>query len=138
MKNDLKLKRRLHDYFAGSANAGGDDQVHGLGGNDQFISCGDRKYDDYFFGENARDTSMLRGKMSEYMVASGDSLWDVKLNDRIRVSGYSVHDIVESRDDEDYLHEEERLKFSDKSLTMNFGAIEKAVKYKLIAGAIEY
>ena len=86
------------DLFEGSATFGGDDNVQGLGGNDRFKGYGDGQYSDYFFGGDGRDTSIYRGKLSEYVVKSADDIWDVVIDDGTRVKGFTVQDTVQSRD----------------------------------------
>jgi hypothetical protein len=107
------------DYFEGSATAAEDDQVQGLGGNDRFKGYGDGQNSDYFYGGYGRDTSIYRGKLSEYVVKSEDFMWDGRLGDGTRVKGHSIQDTVQSRDGKDWLNEVERLEFSDTSLALD-------------------
>ena len=126
------------DSFEGSATFGGDDSIQGLGGNDRFKGYGDGQYSDYFFGGDGRDTSIYRGKLSEYVVKSADDIWDVRIDDGTRVKGFTVQDTVQSRDGKDFLNEVERLTFSDKSIALDVGATENAGKAKLFTGAIAH
>jgi hypothetical protein len=107
------------DSFEGSATFNGDDQVQGLGGNDRFKGYGDGQYSDYFYGGDGRDTSIYRGKLSEYVVKSEDAIWDGRLGDGTRMKGHSVQDTVQNRDGKDLLNEVERLEFSDTSLALD-------------------
>ena len=126
------------DSFEGSTTFGGDDSIQGLGGNDRFKGYGDGQYSDYFFGGDGRDTSIYRGKLSEYVVKSADDIWDVVIDDGTRVKGLTVQDTVQSRDGKDFLNEVERLTFSDKSIALDVGATENAGKAKLFTGAIAH
>jgi hypothetical protein len=125
------------DYFEGSDAAAGNDNIQGLGGNDRFRGNGDDG-GDYFFGGDGIDTSIYRGKLSEYLVSADSAIWDGRLDDGTRVSGYSVEDQTADRDGKDYLNEVERLQFSDKSLALDVGATQNAGKAKLFTGAIAH
>ena len=107
------------DSFEGSATFNGDDQIQGLGGNDRFKGYGDGQFNDYFYGGDGRDTSIYRGKLSEYVVKSEDSVYDGRSDDGTRVNGHSIQDTVQSRDGKDFLIEVERLEFIDTSLALD-------------------
>ena len=126
------------DYFEGSSTVAGNDGLQGLGGNDRFKGNGGDEDGDYFFGGDGVDTSIYRGKLSEYVVRADSSIWDARLNDGSRVSGYSIEDQTADRDGKDYLNEVERLQFSDKSLALDVGATQNAGKAKLFTGAIAH
>ena len=126
-----------NDYFEGSRTTAFKDSVQGLAGNDRFKGNGDDG-GDYFFGGDGIDTSIYRGKLSEYVVSPDSAIWDGRLGDGTRVSGYSVEDQTADRDGKDYLNEVERLQFSDKSLALDVGATQNAGKAKLFTGAIAH
>ena len=127
------------DYFEGSSTVANSDNAQGLGGNDRFKGYGDENNSgDYFYGGEGTDTSIYRGKLSEYVVSPDSAIWDGRLDDGPRVSGYSVEDQTADRDGKDYLNEVERLQFSDKSLALDVGATQNAGKAKLFTGAIAH
>lgn len=107
----------------------------GLGGNDLFrMQARNAEVD----GGDGLDTAIYRGKLSEYVLKSEDSVWDGRLGDGTLVKGHSVQDTVQSRDGKDFLTEVERLTFSDKSIALDVGATENAGKAKLFTGAIAH
>ena len=125
------------DYVEGSSTVGNNDNVQGLGGNDRFKGNGNDG-GDYFYGGDGTDTSIYRGKLSEYVVSPESAIRDYRSTDGLTVSGYSVEDQTADRDGKDYLNEVERLQFSDKSLALDVGATQNAGKAKLFTGAIAH
>jgi hypothetical protein len=108
-----------NDYFEGSSTYNGNDQVQGLGGDDSYKGYFDGQYGDYFFGGSGTDSSIYRGKASEYTITRSSTIWDGRLNDGSRASGVVVKDSVKDRDGTDSLVEVERLQFSDQTVALD-------------------
>jgi hypothetical protein len=108
-----------NDYFEGSFTFAGDDEAQGLGGKDSFKGYFDGQYGDVFFGGSGTDTSIYRGKASEYTLTRSSTIWDGRLNDGTRASGVVVKDSVKDRDGTDNLIEVERLQFSDRTVALD-------------------
>ncbi len=109
-----------NDYFEGSSKFAGNDKVQGLGGDDSFKGYGDSDglggNGDYFFGGSGTDTSIYRGKVSEYIFTRSNTIWDGRVNDDGRVSELIVKDSVKDRDGTDNLVEIKNLTFSSVTL----------------------
>lgn len=115
-----------NDVFQGSLQYAMDDVVQGLDGNDVFIGFGDSAQSgfvgvkgDIFFGGNGVDTSVYRGKLSEYQILQNVSVYDERVHNGSFVTGVSVRDSVGGRDGYDELVEVERLQFDDFSLAFD-------------------
>jgi hypothetical protein len=109
-----------NDYFEGSSTFGGNDKLQGLGGDDSFKGYGDSGSvggnGDYFFGGSGIDTSIYRGKSSEYIFTRSNTILDGRKTDGSTVSGVVVTDLVNARDGTDSLVEVENLTFSNVTL----------------------
>ena len=112
-----------NDYFEGSSTHKGGENVQGLGGDDRFKGYSDGDALDYFFGGSGTDTSIYRGKASEYTLTRSSTIWDGRLNDGSRASGVVVKDSVKDRDGTDNLVEVERLQFSDQTVALDISGI---------------
>jgi hypothetical protein len=112
-----------NDYFEGSSTHTGGDQVKGLDGNDSFKGYGDGLDGDYFVGGDGVDTSIYRGKKSDYSIKTDTPILNRIKEDGSRISGLSVTDGVKSRDGTDYLIEVERLQFSDRTIALDISGI---------------
>jgi hypothetical protein len=98
------------DYFQGSSAFDKVDAIRALGGDDRFKGNGDQD-GDYFFGGDGLDTSIYRGKLSDYVLNVDNAILDGRSDVGTTVSGYKIEDKVSARDGRDYLNEVERLKF---------------------------
>ena len=127
-----------NDYFAGSPfrHDDGGDGVRGGNGNDTFIGYGSIGESDYFFGEAGIDTSVYQGRITEYTIEKSDDIWDVRLNDGTRASGYVVTDLENARDDTDELVGVERLQFSDVTLALDIDGVA-AEAYRIYKAAFD-
>lgn len=128
------------DVFIGSATYAKRDHVQGLGGNDRFIGNGDVSSGDLFFGGSGIDTSVYRGKLSEYTITKvsdiPNSHWEIA--NAPNVSGLRVTDKNASRDGIDSLNEVERLQFSDVGLAFDSAKGENAGQaYRLYKAAFD-
>lgn len=72
------------DTFIGATDTAADDEnsdtIDGFAGNDVFFGNGAGKYPDNFYGGDGIDTSVLRGKLSNYDIAPGTNLWNSYTN----------------------------------------------------------
>lgn len=123
------------DYFAGSPTKSNDDNVRGYTGNDTFVGYGSGQYGDYFNGESGFDKAILRGKASEYTIAS-TSIWDILKNDGSRTPGFEVKDKTANRDGTDYYNNVERLYFSDKVVALDIAG-NAGQAYRLYQAALD-
>lgn len=66
-----------NDIFIGSETAGqtDNDSINGYGGDDIFYGNGNGQYDDIFHGGSGKDTSVYRGKLTNYAIKASD-VWD--------------------------------------------------------------
>jgi hypothetical protein len=114
------------DFFGASSEYTGSDRIQGMEGADRFQGLGDdgegywygeTGKGDFFYGGEGIDTSIYRGKISEYTITSSAAspdkvnVYDWRLNDGTRVPGFYVNDLVARRDGNDRLVEVERLEF---------------------------
>jgi len=113
------------DVFLGKAALVNNDFVQGMGGNDRFTGFGNSiSYGDMFYGGEGLDTSIYRGKISEYRIfksqgtESSPHIYDQRtvafedrVGDGVTVPGFRVKDTIANRDDTDSLVEIERLEF---------------------------
>lgn len=112
------------DEFYGSLDAvqSDSDGARGGAGNDKFFGGGDSTSGvggDYFVGESGIDTSIYRGKHSDYLITK-TKVYDELLNDHVTMAeGFAVQDTVQSRDGKDNLVTIERLEFSDKKIALD-------------------
>ncbi|UOD50407.1 DUF4214 domain-containing protein [Orrella daihaiensis] len=141
IKGDYAFQLSLlggNDFFAGSEFRHPDDSdgVRAGDGNDTFIGYGSTEYDDEFYGEAGIDTSIYRGKFSEYTIEWSDNIWDGRLRDGTTTSGYIVTDTVTARDDTDRLVGVERLQFSDVTLALDIDGIA-AEAYRIYKAAFD-
>lgn len=128
------------DVFLGSATSAKNDQARGAGGNDTFTGYDDDSAlgGDYFYGEMGIDTSVYRGKLSEYTIAQNPQIYDAIKSDGSRLSGYTVTDKTVGRDGTDKLIEVERLKFSDLNMALDKGAGQNAGEaYRMYKAALD-
>lgn len=128
------------DAFIGSATYGNRDQVQGLAGNDRFTGYGDSSSGDLFFGGDGVDTSVYRGKLSEYTIAKVSDIpnahWEIPNSPK--VSGLRVTDKTANRDGIDSLSEVERLQFSDVGVAFDTAKGENAGQaYRLYKAAFD-
>jgi hypothetical protein len=110
-----------NDIFIGPNDTAKDetysDAVDGFDGNDVFYSNGSGKNDDIFYGGNGIDTSVFRGNLVNYKVATNSELFNVYTN-RNDIKGFKVIDMF-GTDGTQQVSGVERLKFSDKSLALD-------------------
>lgn len=127
-----------NDYFEASKlrHDESDDGIRGGDGNDTFIGYGSVEYDDYFFGEGGIDTAVYQGRLSEYTIQPSDDIWDGRLSDGTRASGYVVTDQLNARDDTDQLVGVERLQFSDVTLALDIDGVA-AEAYRIYKAAFD-
>ena len=127
-----------NDYFSGSPLRHDDshDNVRGGTGNDTFMGYGSIEYDDYFFGEGGTDTAVYQGRLSEYTIEASDDIWDGRIGDGTRASGYVVTDLENARDDRDGLVGVERLQFSDVTLALDIDGTA-AEAYRIYKAAFD-
>jgi hypothetical protein len=109
------------------------DSVWGGFGNDIFTGLGDLSAPnhifgkDWFFGDLGIDTSIYRGKLSEYTIETSSTIPDYRSSINLgNVNGIIVSDSNPNRDGSDYLISVERLKFSDTNLALDVGPTENA------------
>ena len=127
-----------NDYFAGSplTHDDGNDGVRAGDGNDTFIGYGSVTYWDYFYGEGGIDTSVYRGKLSEYIIEESNGIWDGRQEPSGTASGIVVTDTIAMRDGVDGLVEVERLQFSDVTLALDIDGIA-AEAYRIYKAAFD-
>jgi hypothetical protein len=137
-ETDKAAASRLYsgnDTFIGATDtpADGDtDTIDGFAGNDIFYGNGVGQWDDCFYGGAGIDTSVLRGKMSNYTISAGNGLWN-SYTDKGELTGFYVKDKT-GLDGQQQVSGIERLKFSDTSVALDLnGNAGTAVK---ILGAV--
>lgn len=110
-----------NDTFIGATDTAADDEnsdtIDGFAGNDVFYGNGVGKYNDNFYGGDGIDTSVLRGKLSNYTITSGSDLWN-SYTDKAELKGFYVTDKT-GLDGGQSLSGVERLKFSDTSVALD-------------------
>jgi hypothetical protein len=123
------------DTFIGATDVtknDGSDTVDGFDGNDIFYGNGSGKYSDIFYGGNGIDTSVFRGKLSNYTVSTNSAVWN-QYTQKSELKGFDVIDKV-GADGQQQISGVERLKFSDSSVALDLdGNAGIAVK---ILGAV--
>jgi len=108
------------DTFIGATDttAGDDsDTIDGFTGNDTFYGNGVGQWDDAFYGGAGIDSSVLRGKKSNYKITPGGDLWN-SYTDKAELTGFYVKDET-GLDGQQQLSGVERLKFSDTSVALD-------------------
>jgi hypothetical protein len=124
-----------NDTFIGALNPtknDGVDTVDGFGGNDIFYGNGSGKSDDIFYGGSGTDTSVYRGKLSNYTITAG-AVWNdyTKQSD---LQGFTVTDKT-GLDGRQQLNGVERLQFTDGTLALDFNRGDNGYKAAMLIGA---
>jgi hypothetical protein len=118
------------DVFIGVTNPpanGENDIADGFSGNDTFYGNGSASSTDKFYGGAGIDTSVLRGKKSEYVISSG-TFWN-EYTKKTELPGFQIKDNVSQRDGTQQTSGVERLKFSDTHVALDLdGNAGTAVK----------
>lgn len=128
------------DTFSGSTTFAVQDAVRGEGGNDMFTGYGDKGSNgaDQFFGGSGVDTSIYRGKLSEYKIQLNTNIWDSTKDDGSRLTGFSITDKVSTRDGVDYLVDVERVRFKDFTVGLDIGEKQvSGIAYRLYKAAFD-
>ena len=125
------------DVFVASQSYNLRDWVRSESGNDKFTGYGDEQDGDYFYGGSGIDTSVYRGRASDYSITTSNSIWDCIKNDGSRLSGFVVTDKTAGRDGIDNLVDVERLKFDDTHVALDYQAGGHAGQaYRLYKGVL--
>jgi hypothetical protein len=120
---NLAVAARIYagnDTFIGatdSTSKDDSDTVDGFAGNDVFYGNGSGKYDDIFYGGDGVDTSVLRGKSTNYTITQSSDIWN-SYTKKSELKGFYVKDKT-GLDGQQALSSVERLKFSDKSIALD-------------------
>lgn len=115
------------DTFTGSTTQAVNDAVQTLSGNDVFAGYGDingaNQYGggDHFYGGTGIDTSVYRGSMSQYNIATDVRIADARTDYSSSNIGDIVTDLVANRDGVDRLVDVERLEFADTMVGLDVG-----------------
>lgn len=127
---------------SGSAEADG---INGYAGNDVYKGYGDDnpgaktttyQGSDFFDGGAGTDTAVYQGKASEYRILENTNIWDRMSESSPQfTSGYRVVDSVTGRDGTDDLVGVERLRFTDKTVALDFEAGQNGYKAAMFVGA---
>lgn len=111
---------------------GDSDTIDGFAGNDVFYGNGVGRWDDTFYGGDGIDTSVLRGKLSNYTINKSNTIWN-SYTEKGDLPGFLVKDTV-GKDGQQQLSGVERLRFSDTSLALDLDG--NAGKTAKILGAV--